>query len=83
MALSIKDNETDLLVRRLAKVTGEDYTKTIKHAVWEKLTRLTQDEAPSDKKKRFEQLQAFLDARKPVPPKGYNHKKFTDALWET
>ena len=39
MALSIKDLETDRLVRDLAKVTGESMTEAVKRSVDERLGR--------------------------------------------
>jgi antitoxin VapB len=39
MALNIKDRETDGLVRRLARLTGESLTETIANAVRERLER--------------------------------------------
>lgn len=39
MALNIKDPETDMLVRRLAKMTGEKITDAVKTAVKERLDR--------------------------------------------
>jgi antitoxin VapB len=39
MALNIKDRETDGLVRRLARLTGESLTETIAKAVRERLER--------------------------------------------
>ncbi len=45
MALSIKNEETNLAVAKLAALTGLSMTETIKQAVEEKLTRLqTSDE---------------------------------------
>lgn len=39
MALSIKDAETDRLVRQLAAVTGESMTDAVREAVRERLAR--------------------------------------------
>jgi antitoxin VapB len=39
LALNIKDRETDRLVRRLARLTGESLTETIARAVRERLER--------------------------------------------
>lgn len=39
MALNIKDAETDLLVRRLAQVTGERITDAVRTAVRDRLNR--------------------------------------------
>jgi antitoxin VapB len=39
MALNIKDRETDGLVRRLARLTGESLTEAIAKAVRERLER--------------------------------------------
>jgi antitoxin VapB len=39
MALNIKDPETDQLVRRLARLTGENITRAVKTAVRERIER--------------------------------------------
>jgi antitoxin VapB len=39
MALNIKDPETDQLVRRLARLTGENITHAVKTAVQERIER--------------------------------------------
>ena len=42
MVLSINDPETDRLVRRLAKATGEKFADAVRIAVSERLERVTQ-----------------------------------------
>ena len=51
MALNIKNDETQRLVRQLAKLTGESQTTAVTKAVRERLTRLRtrQGESLSDK----------------------------------
>lgn len=46
MALSIKDKETDALVRQLVALTGESITEAIFQSVKERLERLTPKKTP-------------------------------------
>ncbi|MCU0649054.1 MAG: type II toxin-antitoxin system VapB family antitoxin [Gemmatimonadaceae bacterium] len=47
MAISIKDPETDRLVRALVGVTGESLTEAIREAVRERLERARRAQRPS------------------------------------
>ena len=64
MALNIKDAETDLLVRRLAEVTGEKITDAVKAAVRDRLNRELRRRDRGD----VDRIQAIVRAyqRKPV-----------------
>jgi antitoxin VapB len=44
MAVSIKDPDTDLLIRELARRTGETQVAAVKAAVMERLARLDRDQ---------------------------------------
>ena len=81
MAFSIKDTETDRLVRALAAITGENYTRTVCGAIQEKLARL-QKSSKQSRVHRNRKLQTFLDARPKVRGKNWSQKKASDALWE-
>lgn len=62
MALSIKDEETDRLVRRLAEIKGLSYTQTIRLAVSNELKRAeTRDPA-----EKAELLNAIAEIQKRV-----------------
>ncbi len=68
MALSIKDEETDRLVRRLAQMKRTSFTGAIRLAVSNELSRMDE---PVDERERF--LQAVREAqemfrRMPVDP---------------
>lgn len=58
MAFSVKDVETDQLVRELAARTGEGITRAIKTAVTERLERLPPDDA--DKAARWAKIDVLL-----------------------
>ena len=81
MAFSIKDEETDRLVRALAELTGENYTRTVLGAVQEKLARL-QKNSKQAKQARNQKMQEFLDSRRHITNKGWSQKRASDALWE-
>jgi len=65
MAFSVKDAETDQLVRELAARTGEGITGAIKTAVSERLERLPPDEA--DKAARWAKIEELLAEVKTLP----------------
>lgn len=81
MALSIKDEETDRLVKELATLTGENYTKTIKHAVMEKLQR-AQKRSQQTIAARNKRVDEWLESRKDIVFPPFDHKAFLDDLWE-
>lgn len=58
MTLSIRDPETDDLVRKLAKLTGETMTEAIKRAVRERLER-EQRERNEDRERLITELNAI------------------------
>jgi len=60
MALSIRDPETDRLVRELSKLTGESMTEAVRRAVRERLERTRGGDTPDDEAaKRFEAMMAI------------------------
>ena len=57
MAINIKDSETDLLAREVAKRTGETITDAIRTALHERLQRLVgRYTAPTKREKLYEIL---------------------------
>lgn len=57
MALSIKDDRTDLLAREVARRTGETLTEAIRTALTERLQRLAgRSRVPSVKERLYEIL---------------------------
>lgn len=64
MALNIKDPETDLYVRRLARLTGRSITDSVKLAVKEQVAREEQRQG----KASFEELLAIAErcASRPI-----------------
>lgn len=81
MAFSIKDENTDRVVRELAGLLGESYTRTVFIATQEKLDQLKSLSAKA-KRERKKKMQAFLDSRKPMVVEGWDQKKVADELWE-
>jgi len=79
MAILIKDQETDQMIRMLAERTGESITDAVKQAVRERLERvpLTEDEIAA-RKRKIEALIAragampTVDDRTPDEIIGYN-----------
>jgi antitoxin VapB len=79
MAILIKDQEADQLIRMLAERTGESITDAVKQAVRERLDRvpLTEDEIAA-RKRKIEALIAkagampTVDERTPDEIIGYN-----------
>jgi len=61
MALSIKDEETDRLVRKLAQIKGLSYTQTIRLAVANELQR-SETRDPAEKEKLMKAI-AEIQAR--------------------
>ncbi len=81
MAFSIKDEQTDKLVRKLAGITGESYTRAVKQAVAERLERLTET-SEKEKEKRLAAMHDFLKGRPRLKFKdGKTLKEITDDLW--
>jgi antitoxin VapB len=63
MAVIIKDQEADKLIRELAERTGESITESVKVAVWERLQRvpLNEDQIAA-RKRRLAELLAYFDS---------------------
>ena len=60
MAINIKDDQTQKLVRELAELTGSTMTAVVREAVREKLSRERQvNERPGPPKSRYERLMEF------------------------
>jgi antitoxin VapB len=85
MAVLIKDEATDRLVRELAARTGESITEAVRKAVGERLERLPLSaRALADRKRRLRSLLAksdampTLDHRTPDQIIGYNQQGHFD-----
>jgi antitoxin VapB len=85
VAVLIKDQETDRLIRELAERTGEGITAAVKQAVRERLERvpLTADEITARKRKLAKLLAKFdamplVDTRTPDEIVGYNERGHFD-----
>ena len=63
MAVLIKDQEADTLIRELAERTGETITEAVKQSVRERLGRIppSEDEV-ARRKRRLKELWAYLDS---------------------
>jgi antitoxin VapB len=78
MALSIKDEETDRLVRLLAGATGETITEAVANAVRERLDRVSGTRRSIDLVKEISSITArcsalpVLDDRAPDEILGYD-----------
>jgi antitoxin VapB len=79
MAILIRDEETDTLIRTLAARTGETMTDAVKHAVRERLQRLPlSDNEIAARKRKLAKLFAAFDAMPTVDQRsadeilGYN-----------
>ncbi len=79
MAILIKDQEADQLIRTLAERTGESITNAVKHAVRERLQTLPRREAEvAQRKRKLVELIAkcnaipTVDDRTPDEIIGYN-----------
>lgn len=62
MALNIKDRETEEVVRRLAKSTGQTITEAVKLAALEKLHAID-----AEKAKRKAALRGFIERARAIP----------------
>ena len=78
MVLSIKDPATDRLARRLARLTGESITKTVKLALSERLAREERRRGKQIDRARINEIVAgiaalpVVDARSPDELIGYD-----------
>ena len=85
MAVIIKDNETDTLIRKLAERTGETLTSAVKTAVREQLKRVQLgDDEIAIRRRKLAKLLARFDAMPTVDSRGadeilgYNEKGLFD-----
>lgn len=85
MAVLIKDDEADRLIRQLAERTGETITDAVKGAVSDKLARTPLSEAEiAERLKRLHEWMAVFDAIPTVDHRsadeiiGYNEKGHFD-----
>ncbi len=62
MAINIKDSETDLLAREVAKRTGETITDAIRTALQERLQRLVGRYTAPTKREKLYEILARVDA---------------------
>ena len=79
MAVLIKDEEADQLIRQLAERTGETITQAVRTAVAERLQRIPLSESEiAERKRRIDEIVAqarampTLDDRTPDEIIGYN-----------
>jgi len=81
MVIHVKDEKTDMLVRRLARSRGIGITDAIREAAEEALARDTAGEREEDTPLR-QRLQPLLSRLDRLPrPQGATDKKFFDDLW--
>ena len=62
MAINIKDSETDVLAREVAKRTGESITDAIRTALQERLQRLVGRYTAPTKREKLYEILARVDA---------------------
>ena len=80
MALSIKDSETDALVRQLATLTGESITEAVFISVKERLERLKPKNSPYSLAEELDAIARrcaslpVLDSRSPEELIGYDEQ---------
>lgn len=75
MAIHIRDHETDIVVRRLAEMTGKGLTETIREACEHEIKRLRRE------KPLMERIRPLLDELKAHRRTGLAaHKAFFDDL---
>lgn len=79
MTLSIKDEETDRLVRRLAQQNGETVTMAVKVAVKERLERQEQRQRPAG---RFERIRRIVERTAPRMNDDRTSKELMDELYD-
>jgi antitoxin VapB len=79
MALSLKNEETEQLVRRLARITDESLTTAVTVAVQERIERLEK----SDKRKgRLEWLSELTKQTSAMMDDGRTSKELMDELYD-
>jgi antitoxin VapB len=69
MALSIKDPETDRLARRLAQLTGESITETVKSALRDRLEHEQRRRGKRIDRARIDEVVAGIAALPVVDPR--------------
>ncbi len=80
MVLSIKDSETDALVRQLAALTGESITEAVFVSVKERLERLKSKNSPYSLAQELDAIAQrcaslpVLDSRSPEALIGYDEQ---------
>lgn len=62
MAISIKDNRTDLLAREVARKTGESLTEAIRVSLEERLQRLSGRRRVPTQREKLHEILAHIDA---------------------
>jgi antitoxin VapB len=62
MAISIKDNRTDLLAREVARQTGETLTEAIRVSLEERLQRLSGRRRVPTQREKLHEILAHIDA---------------------
>jgi antitoxin VapB len=62
MALNIKDDQTDLLARQVAKVAGESLTEAIRVSLQERLERLTGKRRASTRREKLREILQRVDS---------------------
>lgn len=63
MAVLIKDDEADHLIRQLAERTGETFTDAVKQSVRERLERVPMGESEKERRRRrIRELLAYFDS---------------------
>ena len=85
MAVLIKDEEADRLIRQLAERTGETITQAVRTAVAERLQRIPLSESEiAERKRRIAELLAEADAMSTIDNRtadeiiGYNEQGHFD-----
>ena len=80
MPLSIKDSETDALVRQLAELTGESITEAVFKSVKERLERIKTKNSPYSLAEELDAIAQrcaslpVLDSRSPEELIGYDEQ---------
>jgi antitoxin VapB len=62
MALNIKDDQTDLLARQVAKAAGESLTEAIRISLQERLERLTGKRRASTREEKLREILQRVDS---------------------
>lgn len=79
MALSIKDEETDRLARKLAQQNGESVTMAVKVAIKERLER---QEQAAERQSRMEWLKQITRETAAIMNDGRSSKELMDELYD-